>query len=557
MRIERDLELPMRDGVVLRADAYLPDDGSTAPAIVSRTPYDRSFPLTPVAALDPERAVEAGFALVCQDVRGQHGSDGRFNPFASEGSDGYDTIEWVAAQDWCDGSVGMSGRSYPAACQWRAAVEQPPHLRAIFPVVVGSDYYHGWIYQGGAFEFGFNLFWVHLMTDPKARGSLEEHYRHLPISDPPLLADSPAGDFYREWLAHPTYDEHWRRLSLRGRYGDVRVPAFNVGGWYDIFLGGTLENFARMRDEAGSPEARTGTRLLVGPWGHGSAFGAYPDHSLEGFGPNDRIDLAELQLRFFRDHLGGADPRAEPEEAPVRIFVMGENAWRDEHEWPLARARAERWFLRSAGDAAGNGGELSPEAPTGEPEDEYVYDPRDPAPTIGGPTSLPGRMMRPSAGPLDQGPLERRPDVLVYSSRPLERPLEVTGPLELVLHAASSAPDTDFVAKLCDVDPEGRSRILAEGVLRARYREGFEEPAAPEPDRVHEYRIDLVATSNVFLPGHLIRLDVTSSSFPRFDRNANSGGPVGEDTEDSLAPARQRVFHDASRPSHLILPVVP
>jgi putative CocE/NonD family hydrolase len=440
----------------------------------------------------------------------------------------------------------MAGRSYPAATQWRAALEQPSHLKAIFPVVVGSDYYDGWIYQGGAFEFGFNLFWVHLMTDPKARGSLDEHYRHLPISDPPLLADSPAGRFYREWLAHPTYDEHWRRLSIRGRYGDVSVPAYVVGGWYDVFLAGTLENYTRMRDEAGTPEARRHTRLLIGPWGHGSAFGTYPDHRFKEFGPDTRIDLGELQLDWF-----GALLRGEPpEEGPhVRIFVMGENRWRDEDEWPLARAAEQRWFLRADGG-------LAREAPADEPPDEYAYDPADPAPTVGGPTSLPGRMMRPSAGPLDQAALESRPDVLVYTSAPLEQGLEVTGPLELVLHAATSAQDTDFVAKLCDVDEEGTSRILVEGVVRARYRNGFEDPQPVEPDAAYEYRIDLTATSNVFLPGHRIRLDITSSSFPRFDRNAGSGLPVGEDTEATFTPARQRIFHDADRASHLVLPVV-
>jgi uncharacterized protein len=545
MRVERGLEVPMRDGVVLRADAYLPDDDTPVPAVVSRTPYDRSFPPAVQAALEPERATEAGMALVCQDVRGQHGSEGEFSPFLTEGEDGFDTVEWVAAQPWCTGAVGMAGRSYPAATQWRAALEQPPHLRALFPVAVGSDYYDGWIYQGGAFEFGFNLFWVHLMTDPKARGSLDEQYRHLPISDPPLLADSPAGGFYREWLAHPTNDEHWRRLSIRGRYGGVRVPAFIVGGWYDVFLGGTLENFTRMRSEAGTPEARAYTRMLIGPWAHGSAFGTYPDHRFKEFGPDTRVDLGELQLEWFGALLGGGQLEERP---PVRIFVMGENRWRDEPDWPPPGASVESWYLRRDG--------LSPEPPADEPHDEYLYDPRDPAPTIGGPTSLPGRMMKPSAGPHDQRALERRDDVLVYTSEALERPLEVTGPLELVLYAASSAPDTDFVGKLCDVDAEGRSRIVAEGVLRARFRDGFEEPRPLEPGRVYELHIDLVATSNVFLPGHSIRLDVTSSSHPRLDRNANTGKPLGTDTEDGLVPARQRIFHDAGRPSHLLLPVV-
>jgi putative CocE/NonD family hydrolase len=548
VREERELAVPMRDGTVLRADAYLPDGDEPVPAVVCRTPYNRSFPLTPMAALDPERATEAGIALVVQDVRGLYDSEGDFSPFFSEGDDGYDTVEWVAAQPWCDGNVGMTGRSYPAATQWRAALERPPHLRAISPVVVGSDYYSGWIYQGGAFQLGFNLFWVHLMTDPKGRGSLDQHFRHLPVTNPPLLEESPAGVFYREWVAHPTYDEHWRRLSIRGRYGDVEVPAFIVGGWFDVFLGGTLENFAGLRDEGGSEEAREQTRLLIGPWAHGSAFGAYPDHSFKEYGPDDRIDLAEQQLRFFAAHL-----RGEPDDAatPIRIFVMGANEWRDEREWPLARAESVPWYLRADGL-------LSPEPPdAGEEPDEYTYDPRDPAPTIGGPTSLPAKFMRQNAGPLDQAPVEKRDDVLVYSSEPLAEPMEVTGPLELVLHAATSGPDTDWIAKLCDVDEEGRSRILAEGVLRARYREGFDEARPVEPDRAYEYEIDLIATSNVFAAGHRIRLDVTSSSFPRFDRNANTGLPLGEDTEDTLTAARQRVFHDAERPSHLLLPVVP
>lgn len=546
MNIERNLAVPMRDGAVLRADAYLPQEHVPAPAIVCRTPYDRGFSLSVPAAVDPERATTAGFALVVQDVRGRHGSEGEFRTFASESADGYDTVEWVAAQEWCDGAVGMNGRSYCGAAQWRAAVEAPPGLRAIFPVVVGSDYYDGWIYQGGAFELGFNLFWLHLMRD-HARGGLDDQYRRLPLLDAPLVADSPMGPMYREWLAHPAYDEHWRALSIRGRYGSVRVPAFNVGGWYDIFLGGTLENFARLRAEGATEAARAETRLLVGPWGHGSAYGAYPDHRLPGLDAD--IDLDELQLAFFARHLR-RDSSALPDAAPVRIFVMGENRWRDEDDWPLSRARTEEWHLHDRG-------RLAPEPPAESPPDELPFDPHQPAPTIGGPTSMPGRMMRPSAGPLDQAPLEERPDVVSYSSEPLEHALEVTGPLRLILHASTSAADADVVGKLCDVDPDGHARILAEGVLRMRFHSGFEAAAAVEPDRPYELSIDLVATSNVFLPGHRIRLIVTSSSFPRFDRNAGTGGPPGTEPEAALRPARQRVFHDPARPSRLLLPVVP
>jgi uncharacterized protein len=538
----------MRDGTVLRTDVYLPPGERPYPAVVGRTPYDRSFGLTPPAALDPERATEAGLALVCQDVRGQHGSDGDFYPFATEATDGFDTVEWLSAQPWCDGAVGMAGRSYAAATQWLAAAEGPPHLRAIAPIVVGSDPYDGWVYQGGAFELGFNLFWVHQMTAPKKRVKLDEQYLHLPLSDPPLLESSPAGRFYRDWLSHPTRDDYWRAIAINRRYGSVLVPAFNIGGWYDIFLGGTLENFVGLRSEGGSRAAREETRLLVGPYAHGSTYGVYPDHGFEAFAPEDRIDLTDAQLRFFGRHLLGRD---DPEEqAPVRIFVMGENRWRDEDGWPLARAREEPWYLRAEGV-------LSADAPGDDAPDEYVYDPNDPAPTLGGPTSLPGKFLRTTAGPSDQSPLAARDDVVVYSSAPLDAALEVTGPLRLLLHAATSAPDTDFVAKLCDLDADGFSRILAEGVLRARFRESFERPSTVEPGVAYEYGIDLVATSNLFLPGHRIQLLVTSSSFPRFDRNANSGKPLATDGVGDLSPARQTVFHDGGRPSRLVLPVVP
>lgn len=523
MREDRDLAVPMRDGTVLRADLY----GGAGPD--SLRPQLRAHP-----SGGPR-------------PRG-------FYPFRSEGADGFDTVEWVAAQPWCNGAVGMAGRSYTAATQWLAAAERPPHLRAIAPMVVGSDPYDGWIYQGGAFQLGFNLFWVQVMSSGRRKAKLDDQYRHLPLTSPPLLDESPAGAFYRDWLAHPTADVYWSELSMNGRHARVEVPALIVGGWFDVFLKGTLDNFVRMRAEGGSEAARAGTGLIVGPWAHGSTYGAYPDHRFDDFAPAEPIDLAALQLEFFSRHLNGGD--ANDDGPPVRIFVMGENHWRDEHEWPLARARAERWYLHDEGTGEQGGG-LSPEPPGAEPPDEYIYDPRDPAPTVGGPTSLPGKFLRTNSGPLDQRPVERRPDVLVYSSPALERQLEVTGPLELVLQVATDAPDTDFVGKLCDVAPDGASRILAEGIRRVRFREGFEHPRPVEPGRPLECRIDLVATSNVFLAGHRIRLSVTSSSFPRFDRNANSGRQLGTDTEADLRPARQTVFHDANRPSHLVLPVIP
>jgi uncharacterized protein len=555
MIVESNIAVPMRDGALLRADIYRPDGEGPVPAVLGRTPYDRTFGPTLPAILDPEPTTEAGIALVSMDVRGQHGSEGEFHPFSAEGADGYDSVEWVAAQDWCSGAVAMAGRSYTAATQWLAAATQPRALRAIVPIAIGSNYFDGWVYQGGAFQLGFNLFWVQIMAGRAGRrAKLEEQYRHLPLPGAPLARDSPGGRFYREWLEHPTLDDYWRALSIDAAYGSVRVPVFNVGGWYDLFLGGTLENFTRMRCEGATEAARTQTRLLIGPWAHGSTYGAYPDHSFDAFAPHDGVDLLGAQLEFLGEQLLAGEP-AET-QAPVRIFVMGLNRWRDEQDWPLARAVRERWYLHSDSDAATSGGGLSRETPAEELPDTYRFDPRDPAPTLGGPTSLPGKFMRTNAGPLDQRPLEDRGDVLVYTSEPLVDDLEVTGPLSLTLHAATSASDADWVAKLCDVQPDGFSRILAEGVLRARFREGLEEQCEVEPGRPYEYEIDLMATSNVFLRGHCIRLLLTSSSFPRFDRNAGTGLRPGEVREEDLRGAEQTVFHDAARASSLLLPVV-
>jgi uncharacterized protein len=534
----------MRDGVILRADVYRPDAEEPAPAVLSRTPYDRSVSMTPSAAVDPELLSAAGIALVCQDVRGRHGSDGEFYPLTGEAADGVDTIAWVAAQPWCNGRVGMAGRSYGAAAQWLAAAEAPPALRAISPVVCPNHPYHGWIYQGGAFELGFSLFWVQLLSGVKTK--MPREFAHLPLTEAPLLEKAGAG-FYRDWLAHPTDDEYWQQIAIDFRHRRVGVPSLNVGGWYDIFLGGTLQNFRQTREEAVSEAARAGARLLVGPWGHGTAFGAYPDHQWRVFGEEAHLDVTARLVEFFARHLGGDERLAE--RAPVEIFVMGANRWREEQDWPPPGAREERWFLRA-------GETLDRHAPGEEEPDAYDFDPRDPAPTRGGPTLLPGRFMSINAGPEDQRELEARDDVLVYSSPPLQRALEVTGPVRARLYVSSSARDADFVVKLCDVGEDGFSRILCEGVLRARYRDGFTDPQPLEPGGVYALDVDLVATSNCFRPGHRIRVSVTSSSFPRFDRNAGTAHAPGADDEAQLLAARQIVFHDAHRASHVVLPLV-
>ena len=393
--------------------------------------------------------------------------------------------------------------------QWLGAVEQPPHLRAISPIVTGSDYYHGWIYEGGAFQFGFNVFWIWLMSNPRGVGELAQVYRHLPLRTLPIREHSWAR-LYAHWLAHCTDDHYWQLLSINRRYERVQVPALIVGGWYDVFLRGTIENYVGMRERGGSNEARNGARLVIGPWAHGSTYGPYPDHSFPQFGAEQDLDVPGLQLEFFDRWLRGG----EGDQPPVRIFVLGENRWRGEDEWPLSRARESPWYLRADG-------RLSEEGPGEETPDDFVYDPTDPAPTLGGPTSLPAKGLKMNTGPADQRPLAARSDVLVYTSDVFEQPLEVTGPLTLILHAATDARDTDFVAKLADVAPDGETTILVEGVLRARFREGFHRRVSPRAGR------------------GLRILDRPGGDEQRVRRRAPPAAPADEQLVSALRPERE------------------
>jgi len=574
--IERDVPIRMRDDTVLRADIYRPEDDNCHPAILCRLPYNKEDPLMHLEGILPLRALDAGFAIVYQDTRGRYQSDGTFYPFIHEGQDGYDTVEWVASQPWSSGAVGMTGASYFGATQWLSAIQRPPHLKAICPVVTSSEYYQGWTYQGGAFQLGFVLIWTLTGLAPdtakrleqdESAGSLEmtrllkegdriwEHYRHLPLKNLPILHKTDAARYYDDWLAHYENDEYWQAMAVNRRYNRITVPAFNIGGWYDLFLNGTLENFTRMRKEGGSKEARDGQQLLAGPWAHGNFSGSYPETNFGFRGSWDGAEAVDRQLDFFRRNLldGGAESQ---DQTAVRLYVMGTNRWRDEQEWPLKRTQYVPWYLHSEGQAAGAGGTLSPVPPSMEEADVYLYDPRNPVPTRGGATFLPGFRQSVCSGPLDQRPVERRPDVLTYTSEILHEPLEVTGPLEVKLWAVTQAPDTDFVARLCDVFPDGTARILADGILRAAFRNGFECYQPVKPGEVVEYTIDLVATSNVFLPGHRIRVDITSSCWPRFDANSNNGQPTGLAGRADLRSVLQTILHDTNHPSHILLPVI-
>ena len=575
VKFEPNVPIMLRDGTITYGDVFRPDASGKFPGLLQRTPYNKGMSMSRAGAIDGITGAMNGYAVVIQDVRGRHSSDGEFYAFANESDDGYDSVEWLASQPWCTGKVGMYGGSYVGATQWLAAKARPPSLAGIAPVVTASDYHEGWTWQGGAFELGFNLSWSmgqlasgnwpnlsrRLLLPPEqldamiaAVDDLNSGYGHLPLSEMPHLKGGLA-PYYYDWLEHPEYDDYWQRLSIEESHSEIDVPAFNVGGWYDIFLGGTIRNYTRMSQMGATAESRAGQRLLIGPWVHGSSpAGLAGEYNFGTRAGAMALDLEGLMLRYYDHWLKGED-NGVADEQPVRIFVMGDNVWRMEDEWPLARAQDTSYFLHSRGKANTLNGDgwLSTDAPTSEPPDVYVYNPIDPVPTRGGGLCCSPAFM--SNGVYDQREVEARADVLVYTTPPMERDTEVTGPVTVTLYAASSARDTDFTAKLVDVEPCGYARNLTDGIIRARYRQPRQPANLIQPDEVYEYTIDLWATSNVFKRGHSIRLEVSSSNFARFDRNTNTGEAIGSDG--GFVSAMQTVLHTAEHPSHVTLPIVP
>src|SRR3989440_4438564 len=562
--VERNVAAKMRDGVTLRADIYRPKTDGKYPVLLVRTPYDKTgtihFGL---------KAAARGYVVIAQDVRGRFESEGEWYTFKYEPQDGYDTVEWAAALPYSNGKVGMFGGSYVGATQYLAALAKPPHLAGICPNVTASNYHDGWTYQGGAFEQWFNESWTTGLAVNTMRRRVEKNAdalsgsKVLPLVSYPVL-ESPSAEglapYFKDWLAHPNFDEYWKQISIEEHYAQIQVPVYGMGAWYDICLGGTLKNYMRLKAEAGTDAARHGQRLLVYIGGHA---GGSEDRKIGAldFGEQAPFDLDELTLRWY-DWLLKGEANGVEKEKPVKIFVMGKNEWREEDDWPLTRAKNTKYYLHSAGAANGiapsgagraGGGSLSTVAPAEEKADQYGYDPNDAAPTIGGapccgavPTGI---------GPQDQRPAETRDDVLVYTTPAFAKDTEVTGPGSLDLYVSSSTVDTDFTGMLVDVWPDGFAQNLTSGILRLRYRNSQEKPELANPGETYHLLVDLWATSNVFLAGHKLRLEVSSSNFPRVDRNLNTGEAQARATR--MVKATNVIYHDQAHPSALLLPIVP
>ena len=560
IRVDNRVPVRMRDGVTLYADVYRPVGEGRHPVLVSRTPYSTErFPTAYDAAV---YLAQRGYVYVFQDIRGRHESEGRWEPFFDDEKDGYDTVEWAAKQPWSNGKVAMQGGSYLGQNQWRAAQGGPPSLVTIFPMVSSTSLYHDWITLNGGWRLSFNFGWgpvrqeSRIMQNPgphTVNGLRAIHYDqvqwHLPLNTMQQLVGRNAR-FYDEWLAHPDYDAYWKPLNVEELFERIGVPVHTFGGWFDIFSQGTLRGYVGMSQKGATDNARRGSNIVIGPWGHGPSqkFGAID------FGSEANVDALALQLRWYDYWLKGID-NGLASEPPVKLFVMGRNEWVYEREYPLARTEYKPFYFASGGGANSSRGDgrLTWDKPAGtSTADRFRYDPDDPVPSLGGNnccgTPTP-------AGPMDQRPIEGRRDILIYTSDFLTEEVEATGPVRVVLYASSDAVDTDFVAKLVDVHPDGTSYNMAEGILRARYRDSLAKPTPLTPGQVYRMEIDLVGTSIAFLKGHRIRVHVTSSHFPQFDRNPNTGAAFG--TTDKVRVAQQTVYHDAERPSHIVLPVIP
>ncbi len=573
IRIDRSVPIEVRDGTVLRADVYRLNDRQKRPVILMRTRYDRlKWEMGGGSNFMPMlNTVLSGYNIVVQSVRGTYDSDGKQileDPYLTvEGPDGYDTVEWLASQAWCDGNVGTAGGSYLGTVQWVLAKENPPHLKAIAPWISGSGMLPSRL--NGVFNLG--LFANHLLLDGleladrlekqgkdvssmrellnRGYANPEEVYNYLPLKDVPQADFDIIREYWHDSVLNPQVSPEAK--EARPEYEKVAVPCCHVSGWYDFFTSGTFNNFNSMKEKGATRIAREGQHVLMGPWLHmgPSIMGDVGELNFGRFASILGSPIFEHNLGFFNKYLRGMDI----DLPAIRYFLMGANIWKTADSWPLPGTQWQRFFLHSKGHASTSGGDgfLNRNEPTSETADVFLYDPHFPIPSTGcrghGTCGF-------ASSPKDQSLIERRDDVLCYTTPELKEDVEVTGPLEMHLYAATSVKDTDFTVKLVDVYPDGHAYNVTDGIIRARYRKSFLKEQFIIPNEINEYIINMETASQMFLKGHCLRLDISSSNFPEYDRNMNTGNQPGEDAKG--VTARQTIYHESLYPSYIDLPVI-
>lgn len=564
--VEKNERIVLRDGTVTHADIYRPLQDPPCPVVVLRTPYDKDSTRGIAPYPHHLKLAEAGYAVVVQDVRGRYSSGGAFYPFVNETDDGYDTVVWTTQQPWSNGAVAVLGGSYVGATTMLAAQSQPPGLKAIVPVVTTDEYYETWSYHGGVLQLGFLGTWGGALAQSQALhadntlsadqlralgsalGNAPETLAYRPVGDLPGVSASGIAPWWKDWVSHAENDEYWRSLMAPDSHGSISAAGLHIGGWFDIFVAGTIRNFVGLTKAGRAPQ-----KLIIGPWAHSN----YERHlGLMDFGATAPALFSGVHqdvLRWLDRWVAGKHDMETG--APVRYFLMTANRWQEANDWPPPEGHVEAWYLHSCGTANSLRGDgvISREVPnSAEPTDVYIYNPDRPVPTNGGNLLM---LSIHQPGPWDQRELEERDDVLVYTSAAMTKDMTVVGPVRLHLWATTDGPDTDWSAKLVDVHPDGTALNLCDGILRGRYRKSTERAELLTPGQAYEYTIELVATANVFKAGHKLRVEISSSNFPRFDRNTNTGRTIAKESIGRIAV--QQVHHTAKQPSWLELTVLP
>jgi putative CocE/NonD family hydrolase len=569
-----NVDVPMRDGTKLKADVYRPRTAAPVPVILHRTQYGKEDAQTSEDRFaKPEWFASHCYLVVSEDIRGQGASGGQFAEYAHDQADGYDSVEWAAGLPGSTGRVGMYGSSYVGATQWLAAEARPPHLATIVPTNTASDYFDGWTYENGAFRLNFIEPWATGIAGTAAldRGDRatadrlknELHRMSLNMAQrpydrfAPLEPASPlTAPYFFDWVRHPTNGPYWKRWAPNQHYPQIDLPVLDFEGWYDAFLRGGLENFTGMSQQAPSPFARNNQHVVIGPWDHLSwgRPGSKPAPMLKKLGPNANSPINSMMLAWWDHFLKGRDNGVD-RTAKVNYYEMGADKWRSANAWPIPGTRWAQYALGSGGQANGvfGDGTLRPGPPQPSPPDHYTYDPANPVPSAGGHSCCSASTG--SQGPYDQQSVEQRPDVLVFNGPKFTSSTEVTGPMKVTLYAATDAANTDWTAKVVAVHPDGSAVNLDNGIARASYRDSQEHPSPVPPGQVRRCTIDVWPTSTEFKPGDQLRLEISSSDYPQFDPNPNTGSTAA--TTARQVAAHQTVLHDPQHPSTLTLPVVP